>query len=274
MWALEVAVRLFMGTLHLGDRIPGFQRPRIDLGRCWAGDVVVAIVALQGLFGLASGTIGKCPKFQFGSKSTEAQRRPVKIHEIDQNQQDYKVHSVCPLFGCLELAETRQPSDKKTQNGCWIGCSQLAFWPHLPTMLLALASSSVQVCLQHQGADCSEPEKRLHNQTYINPQTWKTTKICDEFMWVPKVPSFGKDGKTQLMKNVSFRNMYSIWLGCSQGTSMSTTKPEMLCFFKLEDSFFPHVYRYVQHIYIYIYTLITHTHPNTSEPTLGHFRIL
>ena len=30
-----------------------------------------------------------------------------------QNQQDYKVHSVFPLFGCLELAETRQPSDKK-----------------------------------------------------------------------------------------------------------------------------------------------------------------
>lgn len=29
-------------------------------------------------------------------------------------------------------------------------------------------------------------------------------------MWVPKVPSFGQDGKTQLMKNVSCRNMYSI----------------------------------------------------------------
>ena len=258
MWALEVAVRLFMGTLHLGNRIPGFQRPRmIDLGRCWAGDVVVAIVALQGLLGLASGTIGKCPKFQFGSKSTEAQRRPMKIHETYRISRTIRFTVFARSLDAWSLLKLDNPRTKKTQNGCWIGCSQLAFWPHLPTMLLALASSSVQVCLQHQGADCSEVEKKLHNQTYTNPQTWKTTKICDEFMWVPKVPSFGQDGKTQLMKNVSCRNMYSIWLGCSQGTSMSTTKPEMLCFFKLEDNFFFPMFIGTYSIYIYT-QLYTH----------------
>ena len=63
MWALEVAVRLFMGTLHLGDRIPGFPKApdrswKMLSRRRHCGDRV----ALQGLLGLASGTIGKWPQ--------------------------------------------------------------------------------------------------------------------------------------------------------------------------------------------------------------------
>jgi hypothetical protein len=89
----------------------------------------VAIVALQGLLGLASGTIGKCPKFQFGSKSTEAQRRPVKIHEIYRISRTIRFTVFSRSLDAWSLLKLDNPLTKKHKTDAESDAASLLFGP-------------------------------------------------------------------------------------------------------------------------------------------------